>query len=70
MKKHSVLVGPSKSVLVYTLHSLEKTIEKQVRTNIGLADTLMPSSFIYFIYIGGTGPCDSSKIIFGIHVYS
>ena len=39
--------------------------KKQVRTNIGLADTLIPSSFIYLIYMGGTGPCDSIKIIFG-----
>ena len=34
--------------------------EKQVRTNIGLADTIIPSSFIYFIYLaymGGIGPC-------------
>ena len=45
------------------------TIE-QVRTNIGLADTLIPSSFIYLIYMGGTGPCDSFKIIFGYHVNS
>ena len=44
--------------------------KKQVRTNIGLADTLIPSSFIYFIYMGGTGPYDASKIIFGNHVYS
>ena len=43
---------------------------KQVRTNIGLADTLIPSSFIYLIYMGGTGPCDSIKIIFGYHVNS
>ena len=43
---------------------------KQVRTNIGLADTLITSSFIYLIYIGGTGPCDSIKIIFGNLVYS
>ena len=44
--------------------------KKQVRTNIGLADTLIPSSFIYLIYMGGTGPCDSIKIIFGYHVNS
>ena len=43
---------------------------KEVRTNIGLADTLMPSSFISFIYMGGTGLCDSFKIIYGNHVYS
>ena len=43
---------------------------KQVRTNIGLADTLTPSSFIYLIYMGGTGPCDSIKIIFECHVNS
>ena len=43
---------------------------KQVRTNIGLADTLIPSSFIYTIYMGGTGPCDSMQIIFVDHVYS
>ena len=47
-----------------------KVISKQVRTNIGLADTLIDSSFKCFIYMGGTGPCDSSKIIFGNHVYS
>ena len=43
---------------------------KQVRTDIGLADTLIPSSFIYLIYMGGTGRCDSIKIIFGYHVKS
>ena len=37
---------------------------KQVRTNIGLADTLIPSSFIYLIYMGGTGPCRPMTIIF------
>ena len=41
--------------------------KKQVKTNIDLADTLIPSLFIYFIYMGGTRPCDSSKIIFGNH---
>ena len=45
-------------------------IIKQVRTNIGLADTLIPSSFIYLIYMGGTGQCDSIKIIFVYHVNS
>ena len=34
---------------------------------IGPADTLIPSSFIYLIYMGGTGPCDLIKIIFGYH---
>ena len=43
---------------------------KQVRTNIGLADTLLPSSLIYFIYMGGIGPCDSIKIIFDYNVNS
>ena len=43
---------------------------KQVRTNIGLADTLIPSSFIYLIYMGGIGTSDSIKIIFGYHVNS
>ena len=43
---------------------------KQARTKIGLADTLIPSSFIYLIYMGGTGPCDSINIIFGYHVNS
>ena len=47
-----------------------KNIYKQVRTNIGLADTLIHSSFIYLIYMEGTGPCDSIKIIFGYHVNS
>ena len=39
--------------------------KKQVRTNIGLADTLIPSSFLYLIYMGGTGPCGPMTIIFG-----
>ena len=43
---------------------------KQVRTNIGLADTLVPSSVIYLIFMGRTGPCDLIKIIFGYHVNS
>ena len=43
---------------------------KQVRTNIGLTDTLIPSSFEYSICMGGTGPCCSMKIIFSNHVYS
>ena len=43
---------------------------KQVKTNIGLADTVIPFSFIYLIYMGGTRPCDSIKIIFGYHVNS
>ena len=43
---------------------------KQAITNIGLAATLIRSSFIYFIYIGGTVPCNAIKIIFGNHVYS
>ena len=43
---------------------------KHVRTNIGLAATLISSSFIYFIYIAGTGPCDSSQIILANHDYS
>ena len=42
--------------------------EKQVRTNIGLADTLIPSSCIYLIYMGDTGNCDSFKIIFSYHI--
>ena len=39
-------------------------------TNIGLADTLIPSSCICFIYMQGTVPYDSIKIIFGNHAYS
>ena len=35
-----------------------------------MAYILIPSSFIHFIYMGVTGPCDWSKIIFGNHVYS
>ena len=42
-----------------------KFLIKQVRTNIGLADTLIPSSFLYLIYMGGTGPCEPMTIIFG-----
>ena len=38
---------------------------KQGRTSIGLADILIPSSFIYLIYMGGTGPCGPMAIIFG-----
>ena len=45
-----------------------KIKEKQVRTNIGLDDTLIPSSVIYLIYMGDTGPCDLIMIIFGYHV--
>ena len=41
-----------------------KNQRKQVRTNIGLADTLIPSSFLYSIYMGGTGPCELMTIIF------
>ena len=37
---------------------------------ISIADTLIPSSFIYFSHMGDTGPCDSSQIIFGNHVYN
>ena len=55
------------SMLFYSNHSCNIT---QVRTNIGLDDTLIPSSFIYFIYMGGTGPCYSIMIIFGNHVYT
>ena len=55
--------------------NLKETVKKQVklkqvRTNIGLSDTLIPYSFIYLICMGGTGPCDSIKIIFGDHVNS
>ena len=42
----------------------------QVRTYIGPVDTLIPSSFNQFTYMGGTGPRVSSKIIFRNHVYS
>ena len=58
----------------YTPHrgyiSFVNTCGTQVRTNIGLADTLIPSSFVYIIYIGSTGPRYSIKIIFSNHVYS
>ena len=37
---------------------------KQVRANISLADTLIPSSFLYLIYMGGPGPCGPMTIIF------
>ena len=43
---------------------------KQVTTDIGLADTLIPSSVRYLTYMGGTRPCDLSKINFGYHVNS
>ena len=46
------------------------SIETKTGTNIGLADTLVPSSVIYLIYMGGTEPCDLIKIIFGFHVNS
>ena len=39
--------------------------KKQVRTNIGLADTLIPFSFIYLIYMGDTGPWEPMTIISG-----
>ena len=47
---------------------LWRNVVKQVRTNIGLADTLIPSSVIYLIFMGRTGPCD--LIIFFYHVNS
>ena len=51
--------------------SLKKQLYiKELRTNIGLADTLIPSLFIYLIYMGGSGPYDSIKIIFGNYVNS
>ena len=40
-------------------------IKKQVRTYVVLVGTLIPSSVKYFVYMEGTGPCDSSKIICG-----
>ena len=49
---------------------LTELLKKQVRTNIGLAATLIPSSVIYLIFMGRTGPCDLIKIIFGYHVNS
>ena len=55
-----VAIKSLKIVLLF-LSKLEK---KQVRTNIGLADTLIPSSFLYLIYMGGTGPCELMTIIF------
>ena len=54
----------------FYINTSNKDIYKQVRTNIGLADTLIPSSFIYLIYMGDAGPCDPIKIIFGYHVNS
>ena len=62
-------------LVIYTWNSLKtncrcQKLMKQVRTNIGLADTLIPSSVIYLIYMGGTGLCDSIQIIFGYHVNS
>ena len=42
----------------YTILELVLIDQKEIRTNIGLADTLMPSSF------------DSSMIIYGNDVYS
>ena len=59
-----------KHILQYLDAVLRNLKKKQVRTNIGLADTLIPSSFLYLIYMGGAGPCDSIKIIFGYHVNS
>ena len=56
-----------KKPLVINVRTLANINNKQVRTNIGLADTFIPSSFLYLIYMGGTGPCDSIKIIFGYH---
>ena len=47
---------------------MTQIITKKVRTNIGLADTLIPSSVIYLIFMRRTGPCDLIKIIFGYHV--
>ena len=49
---------------------MQQNKNEQVRTKIGLSDTLIPTSFIYLIYMGGTVPCDSIKIISGYHVNS
>ena len=59
-----------KNIQMLRLSATQMLNEKQVRTNIGLAEILIPSSVIYLIYMGGTGPCDSMKIIFGYHVNS
>ena len=48
----------------YLIKESINIFKKQVRTNIGLADTLIPSSFLYLIYMGGTGPCELMTIIF------
>ena len=61
---------PNIKKIAYNKIYVQKNIKKQVRTNIGLADTLIPSSFIYLIYMEGIGPCDSIKIIFGYLVNS
>ena len=57
----------ARPILVITCFDLRILLFRKV---IGLTDTLIPSSFLYFIYMGGTGPCDSIKIIFGNHVYN
>ena len=54
----------------YKLLNTDQYKTQQVITNIGLADTLISSSILYLIYMGGTGACDSIKIIFGYHVNS
>ena len=51
-------------IKIDVLQILKAFSVKQVRTNIGLADTLIPSSFLYLIYMGGTGPCELMTIIF------
>ena len=55
-----------KKKFIYLFKCLQPEFsKKQVRTNIGLADTLIPSSFIYLIYMRGTGPCGPMTIILG-----
>ena len=61
---------PERGKIHKSVRKIDSALIKQVRTNIGLADTLIPSSFIYLIYMGDAGPCDSIKIIFGYHVNS
>ena len=66
------ILGKALNIIVGTMDDVDRRQieDKQVRTNIGLADTLIPSSVIYLIFMGRSGPCHLIKIIFGYHVNS
>ena len=58
----TIIIGPSKSVLVYALHSLEKDWLGLLRY-AGVAPTIASS------YVGVNGPSEAINITFGNYIY-